>query len=562
MTTPDRLSSLCNAKRTIRIRDQKIARIKKRIESVTSDAGIQLESDAFDEVEGVISEKCSEIEALPVSDFRRVFWEQQVAALKVKGKTAMRWHPLFIRWCLNLSRVSPKAYEVMRESGIQLPTRRTLNDYTHWVSSKPGFSHEVDSFLYSEAKVDEFDDYKRYVIVIFDEMKIQEDLVYDKNGNNLLEIVNLGNVNNDILNLERQLQGKPLEPCKNMATHILTIMVRGIFMKLEFPYANFPSQGVTGHTLYWLMWEAVRRLESINLKVIAFVCDGAKNNRKFFKLLGCKEDMKSGIVYKTINRYCRERYIYFISDVLHLVKTTRNCWNSSKFGGVRCLWKNGKNILWDHLVTLYNEIQADSGLYIGRRLTSEHIHLTSFSKMKVNLAAQVLSSSVSAAFQMLDNAAEYEETSKFCCIFDKFFDCLNTRFAGEGKKSRKPDLDAYRSIDDVRFKWLEEEFIGYLDEWERDVSEREGFTSDERKKMLLSQETLEGLRMTVYSFIDVSKHLLSLKDGLFILSELRLFRVFFLDSRDQDVAEVKPKCPHIHKLFRFKELWPLGMEEM
>jgi hypothetical protein len=204
-------------------------------------------------------------------------------------------------------------------------------------------------------------------------------------------------------------------------------MVRGIFMKLEFPYANFPSQGVTGHTLYWLMWEAVRRLESINLKVIAFVCDGAKNNRKFFKLLGCKEDMKSGIVYKTINRYCRERYIYFISDVLHLVKTTRNCWNSSKFGGVRCLWKNGKNILWDHLVTLYNEIQADSGLYIGRRLTSEHIHLTSFSKMKVNLAAQVLSSSVSAAFQMLDNAAEYEETSKFCCIFDKFFYCLNTR---------------------------------------------------------------------------------------------------------------------------------------
>jgi hypothetical protein len=139
--------------------------------------------------------------------------------------------------------------------------------------------------------------------------------------------------------------------------------------------------------------------------------------------------------------------------------------------------------------------------------------------MKVNLAAQVLSSSVSAAFQMLDNAAEYEETSKFCCIFDKFFDCLNTRFAGEGKKSRKPDLDAYRSIDDVRFKWLEEEFIGYLDEWERDVSEREGFTSDERKKMLLSQETLEGLRMTVYSFIDVSKYLLSLKDGLFILSE-------------------------------------------
>ena len=45
--------------------------------------------------------------------------------MKLKRKEGMRWHPLFIRWCLNLSRVSPKAYEVMKESGIYLPTRRT-----------------------------------------------------------------------------------------------------------------------------------------------------------------------------------------------------------------------------------------------------------------------------------------------------------------------------------------------------------------------------------------------------------------------------------------------------
>jgi hypothetical protein len=138
-----------------------------------------------------------------------------------------------------------------------------------------------------------------------------------------------------------------------------------------------------------MMWEAVRRLEAINLKVIVFLCDGAKPKRRFFKMLGRKEDMKNGIVYKTINRYCRKRYIYLISDVPHLIKTTRNCWNSSKFGGARCMWKNGKNILWDHLLTLYTQSQAESGLYIGCRLTYEHVLLTSFSKMKVNLAAQV-----------------------------------------------------------------------------------------------------------------------------------------------------------------------------
>ena len=47
---------------------------------------------------------------------------------------------------------------------------------------------------------------------------------------------------------------------------------------------------------------------------------------------------------------------------------------------------------------------------------------------------------------------DYEETARFCLMFDKFFDCLNTRRAGEGKRKRKPDLDLYRSDKDVRLQ--------------------------------------------------------------------------------------------------------------
>lgn len=53
------------------------------------------------------------------------------------------------------------------------------------------------------------------------------------------------------------------------------------------------------------------------------------------------------------------------------------------------LQNNGKHILWDHISHLYEQCQSESGLYVGHRLTYEHIHLSSFSKMKVNLAAQV-----------------------------------------------------------------------------------------------------------------------------------------------------------------------------
>lgn len=178
----------------------------------------------------------------------------------MKGPTGVRWHPLFIRWCLNISRVSQKAYDIMRESGIKLPSRRTLSDYTHWMSSRPGFSSEIDNFLLTEAKIDQLEEWQRYakncglhlvmvdialcrfVVLIIDEMKVKEDLVYDKTGEVLLGFVDLGDINNQLHELE--LQANSVKPHESIATHMLTLMIRGLFIKLEFPYASFSTQGI------------------------------------------------------------------------------------------------------------------------------------------------------------------------------------------------------------------------------------------------------------------------------------------------------------------------------
>lgn len=96
------------------------------------------------------------------------------------------------------------------------------------------------------------------------------------------------------------------------------------------------------------------------IMVICFVSDGAKPNRKCLKGLGFSDE-KKGVYYMTINCYSTDRYIYFMPDVPHLIKPTRNCWYYSKSGGtrymtVRNLIKNntdmqinGKHILWEHL---------------------------------------------------------------------------------------------------------------------------------------------------------------------------------------------------------------------
>ena len=45
-------------------------------------------------------------------------------------------------------------------------------------------------------------------------------------------------------------------------------------------------------------------------------------------------------------------------------------------------------------------------------------------------------------------------------------------------------------------QWLETEFLQYLEEWETAVQNREGMTAAQRKSMLLSVETLTGLKLT------------------------------------------------------------------
>lgn len=96
--------------------------------------------------------------------------------------------------------------------------------------------------------------------------------------------------------------------------------------------------GVSGHDLHGIVWNAIRRLEQIGLHVVAVACDGAKPNRKFFKDHFHKTCARKGVLYKAPNLFRPGKFVYFFSDVPHLLKTTRNAWANSKENGTRSLW--------------------------------------------------------------------------------------------------------------------------------------------------------------------------------------------------------------------------------
>ena len=78
MKTPERMSALRKARQTLRNRDLRLARMKKKLDAFTSEVGVELEDQTQKEIEVVVSSHASQIEALPMSDFQRVFWDQQV----------------------------------------------------------------------------------------------------------------------------------------------------------------------------------------------------------------------------------------------------------------------------------------------------------------------------------------------------------------------------------------------------------------------------------------------------------------------------------------------------
>ena len=150
-------------------------------------------------------------------------------------------------------------------------------------------------------------------------------------------------------------------------------------------------------------------------------------------------------------------------------------------------------------------------------LTNDHIYLTPHGKMKVNLAAQVLSGRVGRVMQAY-GPPEAQETAKFILLMDRFFDCLNTRHLHEGARKLKPDLDPYTSENDPRFTFLVNEFLQYLLDWKDSVEQRPGpFTKSERQKMMLTHQTFRGLVMTTKAFVEVTPYLL--RNGVqFVLS--------------------------------------------
>ena len=70
---------------------------------------------------------------------------------------------------------------------VVLPSQRRLRDYKNYIRPKQGFNHEIINELKNKIKY--FSDIERFMVILFDEMKIQENLVWSKHTGDLIGLL-------------------------------------------------------------------------------------------------------------------------------------------------------------------------------------------------------------------------------------------------------------------------------------------------------------------------------------------------------------------------------------
>ena len=184
-----------------------------------------------------------------LNPFVKLFWGEEMKFIN-SSPDQLRYHPMIITFCLGLYAKSPAAYGQLRLNGKEgtgvmiLPSQRTLRDYRNYIRPSIGFNHQIINELATKTR--DFSTIEKYVVLSFDEMKIQDDLVYDKNIGGLIGYVDLGDVD---------VNRATLQNIDRIASHVLVALVKSVMNPLSHSLATFSTHGITSYQMFSLFFE-------------------------------------------------------------------------------------------------------------------------------------------------------------------------------------------------------------------------------------------------------------------------------------------------------------------
>ena len=344
------------------------------------------------------------------------FWDEQRRMLHAKKGT--KWHPQVLYYCLWLwIRIGRKPFNTLRKI-LVLPSQRTLQMYKARIPHGDGYQsdlvQEVGRLWSQSAKTRS--DYD--CIISWDATGYSKLLSFDKHSGSLL--------------------GFGVSPESFSMVHIFANKVNCFVVrspqkhiKIEFPIAYYHCSNLDSADIRRQWFDVMEAVDSIGLRPVALVCDGASEHAKFFNMILRETAAKDpGLLVRLGD-------MWVISDPPHLLKKFRNNWLSSGQlpRHTRQLYMDGCLISWKIIEVVYRLANTERMLRILPKLIEDAVDPTSVMRLRVRLAAIVFSKEVQLFIsrnitQVADKAGVREEdvsaTLEFMKMVWELFQIMNS----------------------------------------------------------------------------------------------------------------------------------------
>lgn len=403
-----------------------------------------------------------------------------------KMKCSRLIHPELRRFALTLQYYSPSAYKYVRKKlDYCLPHARTLSKWYQSVHCEPGINSESMSLIQKQIKRSS---YALIGALMFDEMSIrhdQHDVASETYG-----AVDLG----------RGVQGK-----NAVATEVLVFLVVCVNANWKVPIAYYFTHCLSAEAKANLINQCLIALHNINFQIVSVTCDGTHTNFSALEKLGCYFKLPNFKTY-FFHPLSRKQPVFVYLDASHMLKLIRN--NFAKIKNI--IDDERRYISWSYLKKL-NKLQTEETFTACNKVSLKHIDFAK-QKMKVKLAAQLLSKSVSDALLFCKDDLkdpDFEKcdaTAKFIKTFNDLFDIFNSHSIREYGYRKPINSENYEDINKVLNDTAT--YMKKLLEYVKDNRLRQVITGDKKAGFIGFLANIRSLQRS-YKYLCVEKKLLS-----------------------------------------------------
>ncbi|KAH8029500.1 hypothetical protein HPB51_000750 [Rhipicephalus microplus] len=350
------------------------------------------------------------------------------------------WSPDFVRECVLLYYLSPKAYRYIRNRGsLKLPSKNTLLRYVGKSNGESGVTPLMKERLKQE--VGNLKEQARLCSIIVDEMSISSKYIYDRKMDCFFGQQTAKENNGAAENTSNIM----------LANKVLCFVATGLSTAYKIPCGFFFTNRLSGKLLYQLTKEVISEVENCGLCVLRIVTDNHKINVTMMRHLG------NGSLKPVVTHPCDpERSLFLSFDQCHIIKNVRSLLLEGEM-------TDGSQPITGQFVKQLYELQKNEVVKPVRFLTQKHVEPTNFEKMHVGRAVQLFSDDVISALSFLkeypsrhpqaEKFRNVEATILFMKMMQKWFAIHNVANQTAHVHMRQPDQVHFFCATDQRLGW-------------------------------------------------------------------------------------------------------------